>query len=130
VVFDVGLPEIALLLLAALFVFGPERLPKVAAQAARVLRQLRDMAAGARSDLDQAIGPELRDLGVTADLGKLRDLQPKRALSRMLFDPDDESAAPTANGAGGAGGANGSTSSLASPAAGAADQPTFDPDAT
>jgi sec-independent protein translocase protein TatB len=39
-----GLGEIAVLALLGLLVFGPEKLPKAAADAFRVIRQLRTMA--------------------------------------------------------------------------------------
>jgi Sec-independent protein translocase protein TatA len=92
--FDVGLPEIAVLLIAGLFIFGPERLPTVAAQAARTLRQIRSMAAGARAEIDEAIGPELRDFNAMAGLGELaglrdqlsqvRDLTPRKILNDTM----------------------------------------------
>ena len=93
--FDVGLPEIAVLIVAALFVFGPERLPTVVAQAARTLRQIRALAAGARAEIDEAIGPELRDFNAMAGLGELgalrqpladvRDPTPRKILNDSLF---------------------------------------------
>ena len=78
--FDIGLGEILLVLFASLFIFGPDRLPQVAAQAARALRQMREMAAGARADLTDALGPEFGDLGKDLGLGELRDLTNLRAL--------------------------------------------------
>ena len=42
--FDIGLPEFAVLAVVALFVFGPDRLPDVARQAGRFVRQIRQMA--------------------------------------------------------------------------------------
>jgi len=101
--FDVGLPEIAVLLLAALFIFGPERLPAVVAQAARTLRQIRAMAAGARAEIDEAIGPELRDFNPMASLSDLaglrdqlsdvRDLTPRKILNDAMFGADPNGAA-------------------------------------
>ena len=78
--FDIGLGEILLVLFASLFIFGPDRLPQVAAQAARALRQMRELAAGARADLTDAMGPEFTDLGKDLGLGELRDLTHQRAL--------------------------------------------------
>jgi len=78
--FDIGLGEILLVLFASLFIFGPDRLPQVAAQAARALRQMRELAAGARADLTDAMGPEFTDLGKDLGLGELRDLTNLRAL--------------------------------------------------
>ena len=79
--FDIGTGEILVLAIAALLVFGPERLPKIAAQAGRGLRQLREMAAGARSDLRDQLGPEFQDLDV-------RDLNPRSFVRKHLFDDD------------------------------------------
>ena len=45
--FDIGLGEIILLALVGLLVFGPERLPRAAADAGRWARQIRTMAASA-----------------------------------------------------------------------------------
>ena len=76
---SVGWPEIALLVVIALFVFGPERLPTMAAEAGRMLRTLRQMANNARSDLQAELGPELGDLD-------LASLNPKTFIRKNLFD--------------------------------------------
>ena len=135
--FDIGLGEVAVLIVAALFVFGPDRLPVVVAQAARTLRQLRTLAAGARADLNEAIGPELRELNVLADLGEIRDLSPKVMLNKAMFGADDSLSAPVSAAADGAaataaGGAAtaGAGPSLTKPAAPPAPPTAFDADAT
>lgn len=79
--FDIGTGEVLVLAVAALLVFGPERLPKIAAQAGRALRQIREMAAGARRDLQDQLGPEFTDLDV-------RDLDPRSFVRRHLWDDD------------------------------------------
>lgn len=104
--FDVGLPEIAVLIIAALFVFGPDRLPTVVAQAARTIRQIRNLAAGARAEINDAIGPELRDFNAMAGLGELsgirdefkdiRDLNPRKILNNAMLGADDKVADPPA----------------------------------
>ncbi len=76
---SVGWPEVALLVVIALFVFGPERLPQMAAEAGRMLRTLRQMANNARSDLQAELGPELGDLD-------LASLNPKTFIRKNLFD--------------------------------------------
>ena len=43
---NLGWEEVLLLAVIGLVVFGPDRLPKAAADAARLLRQLRSMARG------------------------------------------------------------------------------------
>jgi len=81
---NVGWGEIAVLLVVGLFVFGPERLPKVAADAGRMLRQLRKLATGFTDDLKAELGPEVADLD-------LASLHPRRFVEKHLFsDEDDE----------------------------------------
>lgn len=88
VVFNgVGWGEIVVLLLIGLFVFGPDRLPKAARDAGRMLRQFRQMANGMRNDLRSELGPELADLDI-------RDLHPKTFVRKHLFEPDDEPLLP------------------------------------
>ncbi len=82
---DIGLGEIIVIVVIALLVFGPDRLPKVAADAARLLRQVRVMAASARKDLVDAAG--LEDDGEMAQTVRdLRDLDPRRAMQGVLAD--------------------------------------------
>jgi sec-independent protein translocase protein TatB len=83
----VGWPEIAVLLVIGLFVFGPERLPKAARDAGRMLRQLRQMATGMRNDLRSEI-PELADLD-------LRSLHPRTFVRKHLFEDDDDPLLPS-----------------------------------
>ena len=45
--FDIGLGEILVLAVVGLLVFGPDRLPKAAADAGRWIRQIKEMAANA-----------------------------------------------------------------------------------
>lgn len=55
--FGVGLPEIIVILVVALIVVGPKRLPEVAAQVARTVKQLRgyatDVTSQMREELDE-----------------------------------------------------------------------------
>lgn len=80
---QVGWGEVLVLLVVGLFVFGPERLPKVARDAGRMLRQLRRMAQGVRDDLQAELGPEVGDLD-------LRSLHPRAFVHKHLFGDDEE----------------------------------------
>jgi sec-independent protein translocase protein TatB len=82
---DIGFGEIIMIVVVALLVFGPDRLPKVAADAARTLRQVRQMAASARKDLVDAAGIE-QDEELSQAVRDLRDLDPRRAMDGVLTD--------------------------------------------
>jgi sec-independent protein translocase protein TatB len=84
---NLGWEEILVLAVLGLIIFGPDRLPKAAADAARLLRQLRAMARGAANDLRAELGPEMADLD-------LRSLHPRRFVEDALFGDDDPPAAP------------------------------------
>lgn len=93
--FDIGLGEIAILAVLGLIVFGPERLPKAAADAGKWVRQLRVMAANAKAELADSAGVDLTE---TMDSVKgLRDLHPRKLAADLLSDDDDKpaAAAPT-----------------------------------
>jgi sec-independent protein translocase protein TatB len=81
--FGVGLPEMAVILLVAVIVFGPDKLPDYARQAGRLVRQLRRFAQAAQQDLRDELGPEYADL-------KLTDLDPRVAIRRHLLEAMEE----------------------------------------
>ncbi len=85
-----GWGELLVIALVGLFVFGPERLPQVAADVGRMLRNLRRMAQSASEELKAELGPEMADLD-------LASLNPRTFVARNLFG-DDEQTAPTAVG--------------------------------
>ena len=95
--FDIGVGEVLLIAALALLVFGPDRLPKVAADAARALRQVREMASAARRELSDAAG--LQDDEVSGAVRTLRDLDPRRGLlGKDPVQPTTGSAPPTSAG--------------------------------
>jgi sec-independent protein translocase protein TatB len=130
-VFDsIGWGEIVVLGLAALFIFGPERLPTLAKDAATGLKKLREAITGVRGQLHETLGDDfdhLRDMD-------LRQYHPKTFIRDQLLADDDT---PVRRGS-----ATGSSGVAASTAAGrvrpsqmtrprdAATPPPFDPDAT
>ena len=77
--FDVGFAEMVVILVVAVFVFGPEKLPEFARQAGRLVRQLRRLARSAQDDLRRELGPEYADL-------KLTDLDPRVALRKHILE--------------------------------------------
>lgn len=58
--FDVGFWEVALIAIIALLVFGPERMPRVAREAALWVRKARHMVSSVRDEINHEL--ELQDL--------------------------------------------------------------------
>ena len=79
---DINGPEFLLLLVLAVILFGPERLPDLARKAARVLRYLRTVAGSAQQQLSKELGPEFENVD-------FRDLNPKAFVQKHLLDDVD-----------------------------------------
>ncbi|HEY7049554.1 MAG TPA: sec-independent translocase [Jatrophihabitantaceae bacterium] len=94
--FNIGPMELLVLALVGMIVLGPERLPGMVKDATRMLRQLRDMATGARNQLKNELGPEFSDVDLQA-LRDLRALNPRTAITRAILGDDDEVAAAPAS---------------------------------
>ena len=116
---SIGWGEIIVLGLAALFIFGPERLPDLAKDAAAGLKRVRSAVTGIREQVNDSLGddlPGLRDLD-------LRQYHPKTFLRSQLLGDDD---GPTVH----RGSANGATAASAARPRDHATPPPFDADAT
>jgi sec-independent protein translocase protein TatB len=96
-VLDLSLPKILVLAVLALVIFGPDQLPKIAAQAGRALRDLRRIAENAKADLQDGLGPEFRDFDIN-------DLHPRNFVRKHLLDDLDGAEQAGAMAAGGAAG--------------------------
>jgi sec-independent protein translocase protein TatB len=105
-VFNIGPLELMVLAVVGLIVLGPDRLPQLARDAARLLRNLREMATGARKQLREELGPEFADIDLRnhnprtavqrALLGEevdLRKYHPRTALQDMLLGEDEQAPA-------------------------------------
>jgi sec-independent protein translocase protein TatB len=135
-VFDsVGWGEILVLVVAGLFILGPERLPSAAAWVGRAVRQVKEFASGAREQLRGELGPEFDELRKPLEeLRGLRDLHPRNAVRNALFDDP----APKPNGyspGAGLSPSNGTpqphpAAPPARPGLGENERPPIDPDAT
>ena len=116
--FDIGLGEILILAVLGLLVFGPERLPRAAADAARTLRNVRAMASNARKDLADSAGVDLS--GAQDALRDLQDLHPKRMVAGIFDDDATDTPRKPSSGTSSGGASGGAGSAPAR----------FDPDAT
>lgn len=79
--------EFTVLVIVALVVLGPERLPGYAMQLGRLVREVRRMAAGAGEQMRHELGPEFDDI----DWRKLdpRQYDPRRIVREALSDSLD-----------------------------------------
>ena len=77
--------EFILLIVLAVVILGPERLPEYAAKLGRLVRQARAMAEGAKGQLREQMGPEFDDI----DWRQYdpRQYDPRRIVREALMDP-------------------------------------------
>ena len=83
---SIGWGEIVVLGLAALFIFGPDRLPGLAKDAATGLKKAKAAITGVRGQLHESLGDDfdhLRDLD-------LRQYHPKTFIRNQLLADDDD----------------------------------------
>ena len=86
---SIGWGEILVLVVAGLFILGPERLPSAAAWLGKAIRQVREYATGAREQLRGELGPEFDELRKPLEeLRGLRNFNPRTAVTRTFFDDD------------------------------------------
>lgn len=105
--FDIGIGELIALGVLGLLIFGPEKLPRAAADATKWLRQIREMAGTARKDLAESSGLDFQDtINTVKSLGEYHP----RNLATSLFSDD-------------------TSSDKTKPSSGT-NKPIFDPDAT
>jgi sec-independent protein translocase protein TatB len=77
---DFNASEIIILVVLAVIIFGPEKLPGLARKAARVINYVRNIANDAQGKLREELGPEFANLN-------LADLNPKALIASTLIDP-------------------------------------------
>ncbi len=80
--FDIGAGEILGLAIIAMFLVGPERLPKLASEAAKIVKKIRVISQNATAELRENLGPGFENL-------QPADLNPKTFLKKQLTDALD-----------------------------------------
>ncbi len=75
--FGIDAIDLVIILVLAVVMFGPERLPEYSRKAARIFVYLRDIANSAKGTLRTELGPEYSDL-------ELRDLHPKAFIAKHM----------------------------------------------
>jgi sec-independent protein translocase protein TatB len=80
--FGLTIEKLLLIGIIAVFLIGPDRLPAYSAQLGRLIRQLRDMASGAKNRMRDELGPDFDDM----DWKKLdpRQYDPRRIIREAL----------------------------------------------
>ena len=91
--FGLTIEKLLLIGIIAVFLIGPDRLPAYSAQLGRLIRQLRDMASGAKNRMRDELGPDFDDM----DWKKLdpRQYDPRRIIREALKEDPAVAAADT-----------------------------------
>lgn len=74
---DIGPLELVTLVVLAVLVFGPEKLPKMIQDVTRTIRKIREFSESAKQDIRQELGPEFKDF-------EFEDLNPKTFIRKQL----------------------------------------------
>ena len=74
---DIGALEIVALVVLAVLIFGPDKLPKVIQDVSRTIRKIREFSDSAKADIRQELGPEFKDF-------EFEDLNPKKFIRKQL----------------------------------------------
>ncbi|MFD9095640.1 sec-independent translocase [Streptomyces collinus] len=78
---DIGPLELVTIIVIAVLVFGPDKLPKVIQDVTRTIRKIREFSESAKHDIRSELGPEFKDF-------EFEDLNPKAFLRKQL-DSDE-----------------------------------------
>ena len=92
--FDFGFGEMIGLVVLALILVGPERMPRVASDLAKMIRKVRTMTNTATAEIRENLGPGFEDL-------KPADLNPKTFIKRhvtSVLDVEDKKERQSVNG--------------------------------
>ncbi|MFF3499052.1 sec-independent translocase [Streptomyces sp. NPDC003247] len=78
---DIGALELVTIVVLAVLVFGPDKLPKVIQDVMRTVRKIREFSESAKHDIRQELGPEFKDF-------EFEDLNPKTFIRKQLDNED------------------------------------------
>ncbi|SEN52688.1 sec-independent translocase [Actinacidiphila rubida] len=81
--FDIGPLELVALVVLAVLVFGPDKLPKVIQDTMAFIRKVRAFSDSAKEDIRRELGPEFKDF-------EFEDLNPKTFIRKNLMSDEDE----------------------------------------
>ncbi|QGV78726.1 sec-independent translocase [Streptomyces ficellus] len=79
---DIGALELVVLVVLAVLIFGPDKLPKVIQDISGFIRKIRDFSENAKQDIRSELGPEFKDF-------EFEDLNPKTFIRKQLTENED-----------------------------------------
>ncbi|HET6856653.1 MAG TPA: sec-independent translocase [Streptomyces sp.] len=79
---DIGALELVTLVVLAVLIFGPDKLPKLIQDASAMIRKIREFSDSAKNDIRSELGPEFKDFD-------FEDLNPKTFVRKQLMGNDD-----------------------------------------
>ncbi|MFI1395174.1 sec-independent translocase [Streptomyces sp. NPDC020681] len=79
---DLGALELVTIVVLAVLVFGPDKLPKVIQDVTRFIRKIREFSDSAKEDIRSELGPEFKDF-------EFEDLNPKTFIRKQLNENED-----------------------------------------
>jgi sec-independent protein translocase protein TatB len=83
VFFDIGPLELVAIVVLAVLVFGPDKLPKVIQDTMAFIRKVREFSDSAKEDIRRELGPEFKDF-------EFEDLNPKTFIKKNLMNDDKD----------------------------------------
>ncbi|SEF83024.1 sec-independent protein translocase protein TatB [Actinacidiphila yanglinensis] len=81
--FDIGPLELVALVVLAVLVFGPDKLPKVIQDTMAFIRKVREFSDSAKEDIRRELGPEFKDF-------EFEDLNPKTFIRKNLINGEND----------------------------------------
>ncbi|GAA2723455.1 MULTISPECIES: sec-independent translocase [Streptomyces] len=79
---DIGGLELVTLVVLAVLIFGPDKLPKLIQDVSRTLRRIRQFSENAKEDIRSELGPEFKDF-------EFEDLNPKTFVRKHVLEKDE-----------------------------------------
>ncbi|MET8754757.1 sec-independent translocase [Streptomyces sp. NPDC004667] len=79
---DIGALELVTIVVLAILIFGPDKLPKVIQDVSGMIRKLRSFSDSAKQDIRSELGPEFKDF-------EFEDLNPKTFIRKQLTENED-----------------------------------------
>ncbi|QMU75196.1 Sec-independent protein translocase subunit TatB [Streptacidiphilus sp. PB12-B1b] len=81
--FDIGPIKLVALVILAVVIFGPDKLPKLVSEAMGFIRKIREFSESAKADIRKELGPEFKDF-------EFEDLNPKTFVRKQLAAHGDD----------------------------------------